>query len=89
MSHSSRIYLLYFNALTLFAADVGWFLTHGYFAPNVAAAIHDEVGKLCAGVRKNVEFYVDSLGVPEHLVHAPIAADWQQHYAYTNTVARL
>lgn len=63
-------------------ADVGWFLTQGYFAPSKAAAIHDEIATLCRQIRPNVEFLVDALGVPENLVAAPIAGDWKKHYIY-------
>ena len=87
--------------LTAVIADVGWFLTQGYFAPSKAAAIHDEILTLCRQIRPNVEFFVDALGtqgegvkenweltvllsvgVPEHLVAAPIAGDWKQYYSY-------
>jgi len=60
-------------ALTRIEADMGWFLSYRYFAALKARAIHHEINLLCKSLLPHAVKLVNAFGIPEHLIHAPIA----------------
>ncbi len=60
-------------ALSLFEKDCGWFLENGYLQATKARAIRDQVNQLCAEVRDDALTLVESFGVPDSCLSAPIA----------------
>jgi len=60
-------------ALHRIEADRGWFLEHGYLESAKAKAIGKLVNKLCLEVRPQAVPLVDSFGIPDPVLGAPIA----------------
>jgi acyl-CoA oxidase len=60
-------------ALHRIEADRGWFLEHGYLESGKAKAIRKQVNKLCREVRQQALPLVDSFGIPDPVLAAPIA----------------
>jgi acyl-CoA oxidase len=60
-------------ALSRIEADRGWFLESGYIEKNKAKAIRKQVNLLCADARRQAVPLVDSFGIPDELLGAPIA----------------
>ena len=56
--------------------EMGFYLSAKYFAPNKAKAISEEINIICKELRPHALKVVEGLGIPEHLVNAPIAGDW-------------
>ena len=57
-------------------ADLGWLVTSGLVSLEAARALPDALRALCAGLAPHYRLLVDSFGIPDYLVAAPIAADW-------------
>jgi acyl-CoA oxidase len=55
--------------------DRGWFLEHGYLEGSKTKAIRDLVNKLCAEIRRQAVPLVDSFGIPDAILAAPIAVE--------------
>ena len=64
-------------ALHRIEADRGWFLEHNYIEAGKAKAIRDVVNKLCREVRPQAVPLVDSFGIPDEILAAPIAVGRQ------------
>jgi len=62
-------------ALHRIDAGRGWFQAHGYLEDPKAKAIRKLVNKLCAELRSQAVPLVDSFGIPDELLAAPIAFD--------------
>lgn len=60
-------------ALHRIEADRGWYLEHGYIEGSKAKAIRDLVNQLCAEIRLQAVPLVDSFGIPDAMLAAPIA----------------
>jgi acyl-CoA oxidase len=60
-------------ALSRLEADRGWFLEHGYFDVPRAKAVRRLVLRLCGELRPRALELVDSFGIPDALLGAPIA----------------
>ncbi|MDH3254545.1 MAG: acyl-CoA dehydrogenase family protein [Acidobacteriota bacterium] len=50
-----------------------WFLANGYFEGVKAKAIRDQVTRLCSDVRRSALPLVESFGIPDEILAAPIA----------------
>ena len=62
-------------ALNELNMDKGWYLEEGYFDGSKAKAIQEEVIKLCKELKPEVLGLVDSFGIPDSLLAAPIALE--------------
>jgi acyl-CoA oxidase len=62
-------------ALHRIEADRGWFQEHDYIEGSKAKAIRDLVNRLCAEVRLQAVPLVESFGIPDEILAAPIAVD--------------
>jgi acyl-CoA oxidase len=60
-------------ALHRIEADRGWFQEHNYIEGSKAKAIRDLVNKLCLEVRLQAVPLVESFGIPDEILAAPIA----------------
>lgn len=60
-------------ALSTIEDNKGWFLENKYFSPSKSKAITDQVTELCAEIRPNSVALVDSFGISEKNLAAPIA----------------
>jgi len=60
-------------ALSRIEADLGWFLETGYIEGSKARAVRRLVTQLCADLRSQAVHLVDSFGIPDELLGAPIA----------------
>ena len=61
-------------ALSRIEADRGWFQESGYLTGGKSKAIRAQVNKLCGALRPDAVALVDSFGIPDELLAAPIAA---------------
>lgn len=66
-------------ALHRLEQDLAWFLTEGLLPLSVGRAVPAAVRALCAQLAPRWRLLVDSFGIPEHLVAAPIAGDWAKY----------
>ncbi len=64
-------------ALSRIERDRGWFLENGYLEGNKSKAIRQQVDTLCAELRPDAVALVDSFGIPDALLAAPIAVQQQ------------
>jgi len=53
--------------------DIGWFLENGYIEPTKSRAIRDLRNQLCADARAQALPLVNAWGIPDGVLHAPIA----------------
>jgi len=67
----SKIYMLF--ALSTLEQNRGWFLENGYFEGGKAKAIRNQVEQLCKELRPDAVALVDSFGIPDACLAAPIA----------------
>jgi len=67
-------------ALDAIQRDLGWFLTNGVISPALSSEVSIQLQKLCAsgpqGIADDALALVNAFGIPDQLVHAPIADDW-------------
>ena len=57
--------------------ELSWYLTEGVLAMPIAKGVAPTARALCAQVGSDMAFYTQAFGIPEHLVCAPIAGDWE------------
>ncbi|HEY2223366.1 acyl-CoA dehydrogenase [Actinomycetospora sp.] len=60
-------------ALSVIETDKGWFLEHGRISASRAKAVTAEVNRLCQSLRQHARALIDSFGIPEEWIGAPIA----------------
>ncbi len=60
-------------ALSRIEDDAAWFLENNYIQTAKARAIRDQVNVLCERVRQHALSLVDSFGIPDEVLSAPIA----------------
>lgn len=63
-------------ALQCIKDDLGFFLTEGMLSRVQAKELDAEVSKLCAELCPFISYLLEGFGIPEHLIHAPIARDY-------------
>ncbi len=71
-------------ALTVMERDRGWWLEHGFFEGDTGKAVQKEVNVLCAQLRPAALGLVQSFGIPDELLRAPIAVAEQRAGAGTD-----
>lgn len=64
--------------------DLSWFLLDGLVPLAAGRAVGEAARGLCAALAPQTRVLVDSFAIPEHLVAAPIAADWAAYNAGDN-----
>jgi acyl-CoA oxidase len=71
-------------ALTVMERDRGWWLEHGFFDGDTGKAVQREVNVLCGQLRPAALGLVESFGIPDPLLRAPIAVAPQESGAGTD-----
>ncbi len=61
------------HGLSIIRKDASWYLEQGYLSSTKSKAIRQRVERLSTELRPHINALVDGFGIPEHLVHAPIA----------------
>lgn len=56
--------------------DLAWFLTEGLVPLASGTAVGEAARALCRQLAPHYRTLLDSFGIPDHLVAAPIAGDW-------------
>ncbi|GAB4821263.1 hypothetical protein N2152v2_008309 [Parachlorella kessleri] len=77
-----RVVLLY--GLYRTEQDLGWLLAEEMLPPAAGKAVSEGVRRLCAELAPHYKLLIDSFGIPDHLVAAPIAADWAKYNEVDN-----
>lgn len=70
--------------LTVVERDLAWFLAEGILSPAQGRAVVAEARGLCRDLSAQMTQLVDAFGIPDHLVAAPIAGDWEAYNARDN-----
>ncbi|WP_291871600.1 acyl-CoA dehydrogenase [Maribacter sp.] len=60
-------------ALQEIRQDASWYLEQGYISGTKSKAIRQRVERLCTELRPHINVLIDSFGIPEHCLNAPIA----------------
>ncbi len=63
------------HALSVIRKDASWYLEQGYLGSAKSKAIRQRVERLSTELRPHVNSLVEGFGIPQHLVHAPIAGN--------------
>ncbi|KAK9845389.1 hypothetical protein WJX81_005334 [Elliptochloris bilobata] len=78
----ARVTALY--ALRRLELDAGWLLSEGLLALPLGRAIPAEIRALCGELAPSSQKLVEAFGIPDHLVAAPIATNWEAYNAVDN-----
>lgn len=65
--------------LTVVERDLAWFLAEGVLTPQQGRAVVAAARELCRDLSAQMLTLVEAFGIPEHLVAAPIAGDWETY----------
>jgi acyl-CoA oxidase len=76
------LYRLY--ALTSIEKDLTWFLCHGILTIGQGREVGDAVRALCSALAPQALHLTDAFGIPDYVVQAPIALDWQKYNLVDN-----
>ena len=71
-------------ALYRLEADLGWFMAEEMVSPVVGRAVPALICELCASLAPYCKGLVESFGIPDHVVQAPIAGDWARYNTADN-----
>ncbi|KAI3654214.1 hypothetical protein MP228_000933 [Amoeboaphelidium protococcarum] len=66
-------------ALHSIEQDLSFFIVNGFVGVKLGAQLPDLLRSLIAKLAPQVNHLVDSFGIPEHMLHAPIAKDWEEY----------
>lgn len=66
-------------ALHSIEQDLSFFIVNGFVSVKLGAQLPDLLRSLIAKLAPQVNHLVDSFGIPEHMLHAPIAKDWEEY----------
>jgi len=61
------------HALSIIRGDASWYLEQGYLSSSKSKAIRQRLERLSTELRPHINALVDGFGIPQHLIHAPIA----------------
>lgn len=71
-------------ALTTIQRNMGFYLTFRFFSVATSKAMWDTINTLCAKLVPASLALVEAFGIPESILAAPIAGDWEKAYSYPN-----
>ena len=71
--------LLVLYGLDSVERDLAWFLTEGVLSAAQGKEVLASARRACADVGADMLPFCEAFGIPEHLVCAPIAADWEAY----------
>lgn len=76
--------LLELYALSRIEVDLGWFLTEDVLSKEAGKAVVPRVRELCAQLAGRWQEVIESFGIPDYIVAAPAAADWEKFNSVDN-----
>jgi len=82
--HDLLLPLVHLYAARCVEADLSWFMSSETIPAKIGRMVPDTVRKLVHKVGPQAQVLVGAFGIPDHLVAAPIAADWEQYNRYDN-----
>ncbi|KAK9829677.1 hypothetical protein WJX72_007299 [[Myrmecia] bisecta] len=71
-------------ALRRLELDLGWFLTEGMLSVALGKAVPGLIRELCKELAPVSQQIIEAFGIPDHLIAAPIAADWTEYNKVDN-----
>ncbi|KAI8052873.1 acyl-CoA dehydrogenase/oxidase [Syncephalis plumigaleata] len=75
----ARIY-----ALAIVERDLAWYQTHGYITPANGAKLSDLLSDYVRQLAPRTLNILDGFAIPDELLFAPIALDWERYNEYDN-----
>jgi acyl-CoA oxidase len=72
------------HALAVVERELGYFLTHGLVTPDAGAKVEDALSTAVAVLAPDAHPVVEGFAIPEQLLYAPIALDWERYNEYDN-----
>ena len=66
-------------ALKRLEDDLSWFICQDLIPKSIAGQVPETVRQLCAKVSQQWQVIIESFGIPEKLIQAPIAGDWTRY----------
>jgi len=78
----TQLYTLY--ALSAIENDLSWFLLDGVLTHKQAKLVSQHARDLCKEVSHQSLHLTDAFGIPDHIVQAPIALDWEVYNRVDN-----
>ena len=80
---SSTLHSLLQSVLVLYGvsrleSDLAWFMCEGVISQEAAKAVVPTARELCSMLAPHWRELIDSFGIPEYLIAAPAAADWEK-----------
>lgn len=76
--------LLELYGLTRVESDLGWFMCEGVLGQHAAKAVAPRARQLCAELAPHWQEVIAGFGIPDYLVAAPAAGDWEKFNAVDN-----
>lgn len=64
--------------------DLPWFVANGLLPPSAGLSVPAAVRTLCQTLGPSAQQLMEAFGIPDHLVAAPIAGDWEAYNAVDN-----
>ena len=77
-----KLFALY--GLKCIEADVLWYLNHKVISLEAAEKMEKTINKLVKWIAERVDDIIESMGVPEHMVWAPIARHYEKYNSGPN-----
>lgn len=71
-------------ALRCIESDLPWFIAEGLLPPAAGRDVPLAVRRLVGEVGPSAQSLIEAFGIPDHLVAAPIAGDWERYNAVDN-----
>lgn len=71
-------------ALSTIEKNMSWYLRHGLITPSEGQKITSLSQEACRDLADSSLELCDGFGIPEHLMHSPIAQNWEEYNAYQN-----
>lgn len=70
--------------LSCVESDLAWFMSMEIVPPKVARLVPQQARRLVAAVSPRAQQVVAAFGIPDHLVAAPVAGDWEHYNRFNN-----
>ncbi|BEI86636.1 hypothetical protein CcaverHIS002_0609230 [Cutaneotrichosporon cavernicola] len=72
------------HGLAVVERELGYLVTHKLVPADIAATVEDRLSKAVADLAPDAIPLVAGFGIPEDLLYAPIAIDWERYNEYDN-----
>lgn len=76
--------ILRLHALSLVERELGWMVAQGLVPPAAAEKVEGAVNAAVADIAPDAIALVDAFAIPEDMLYAPIAIDWERYNEYDN-----